>query len=90
MSLLNDAEIAARLSRLTGWAREGNTIRRRYTFPSFAAAIAFVSRIAPLADAADHHPDMLIEYRNVTLTLTTHDKGGLTARDFDLAETIDA
>lgn len=90
MARLSDEEARARLSSLSGWEIDGDRLRKRYTLDTFPSAIAFVSRVAELAEAADHHPDILIEYRNVTLTLTTHDSGGLTARDFSLAARIDA
>ena len=87
---LSDQETRTRLAALTGWDIDGDRLRKRYTLESFKAAIAFVNRVADLAQAADHHPDILIEYRHVTLTLTTHDEGGLSARDFSLAARIDA
>jgi 4a-hydroxytetrahydrobiopterin dehydratase len=87
---LPDADARARLAGLSGWTIDGERLRKRYELDSFAAAIAFVNRVAGLADAADHHPDILIEYRHVTLTLTTHDAGGLSERDFALAARIDA
>jgi len=90
MARLSDDEARKRLSALRGWEIDGDRLRKRYTLESFPAAIAFVRRVAELAEAADHHPDILIEYKNVTLTLTTHDSGGLTARDFSLAARIDA
>ena len=87
---LSDQDARARLAALTGWEIDGDRLRKRYTLDSFLASIAFVNRVAALAEAADHHPDILIEYRNVTLTLTTHDESGLSARDFSLAARIDA
>ena len=90
MTRLDEAEIAAGLVRIPGWQRHGESIRRRYTLPGFREALGFVNRVAELAEAADHHPDILIEYRNVTLTLSTHDAGGLTERDLALAARIDA
>jgi 4a-hydroxytetrahydrobiopterin dehydratase len=90
MDRLSDDEIRERLRELRDWERAKQAIRRRYTFGSFMDAIAFVNRVAQLAEAADHHPDILIEYRHVTLTLTSHDAGGLTPRDFRLAGKIDA
>ncbi len=87
---LSDQDARARLAALTGWEIDGDRLRKRYALDSFLAAIAFVNRVAALAEAADHHPDILIEYRNVTLTLTTHDESGLSARDFSLAARIDA
>jgi len=90
MSLMSDADVDARLASLPGWAREGKRIRRAYSFASFKEAIAFVNRVAELAEKQDHHPDFLIEYTKVTLTLSSHDAGGLTGRDLRLAEAIDA
>jgi 4a-hydroxytetrahydrobiopterin dehydratase len=87
---LSDQDARTRLAALTGWEIDGDRLRKRYTLDSFKAAIAFVNRVAALAEAADHHPDILIEYKHVTLTLTTHDEGGLSARDFSLAARIDA
>ncbi len=90
MARLTDQDARTRLAALTGWEIAGDRLRKRYAFDSFGSAVAFVNRVAGLAEAADHHPDILIEYRHVTLTLTTHDSGGLTARDFSLAARIDA
>jgi 4a-hydroxytetrahydrobiopterin dehydratase len=88
MTLLTETEIEERLARLPGWERRGNEIRRTWAFADFRGAMAFVDRVADLADSADHHPDIDIRYSKVTLALSTHDAGGLTARDFDLAEAI--
>jgi 4a-hydroxytetrahydrobiopterin dehydratase len=90
MALLDDAEIRGRLDELEGWTREGNAIRKTYTLDSFADAVAFVNRIAELAEQADHHPDIDIRYDRVGCSLSTHSKGGLTRRDFDLARALDA
>jgi 4a-hydroxytetrahydrobiopterin dehydratase len=89
MKLLDDAEIRGQLDALYGWEREGHAIRKTYTLDSFAEAVAFVNRIAELAERADHHPDMDIRYTRVTCSLSTHSAGGLTRRDFDLARSID-
>jgi 4a-hydroxytetrahydrobiopterin dehydratase len=86
----NEPEIAARLAALPGWTREGDVIRRHFTFAAFAEGIRFVDRVAMLADAADHHPDIDIRWTTVTMALSTHSAGGLTAKDFDLAARIDA
>ena len=88
MTLLTDSEIQERLTRLPGWERRGNEIRRTWAFADFRGAMAFVNRVAGLAEAADHHPDIDVRYSQVTLALSTHDAGGLTARDFALAEAI--
>jgi 4a-hydroxytetrahydrobiopterin dehydratase len=90
MAALTEAAVRERLKALPGWERHGSSIRRSYKFPDFKAAMAFANRVAELAEAQDHHPDMLVQYGQVTLTLTSHDTGGLTARDFRLAQTIDA
>lgn len=89
MALLDDAQVEARLSSAPGWRREAQEIRKTYQFDSFQDAIAFVRRVAELAERADHHPDIDIRYDRVSLALSTHSAGGLTARDFDLAAEID-
>ena len=90
MDILSETEIRERLERLPGWERCGKEIRRTWTFADFAGSMAFVNRVAALAEAAGHHPDVDIRYSRVTLALSTHSAGGLTARDFDLAEAIGA
>jgi len=87
--LLDEAGVATGLGRLEHWRQEGNAIVREDHFATFPAAIAFVGRVAELAEEADHHPDIDIRWRRVRLRLTTHASGGLTARDFDLATLID-
>jgi 4a-hydroxytetrahydrobiopterin dehydratase len=87
--LLNDHEIREGLLQLDGWTREGLEIMKRYDFPDFSAAMAFANRVAEIAEAADHHPDMLITYNQVTLTLSTHSAGGLTRKDLELAGQIE-
>ena len=86
---LSGAEIDERLSELGGWSRAGDEIRKTFQLGSFPMAIAFVTHVGFLAEAAGHHPDIDIRWRNVTLALTTHDAGGLTAKDFGLAAQID-
>jgi 4a-hydroxytetrahydrobiopterin dehydratase len=90
MAKLNETEIARRLKALPQWAREGDAIRKTFTFGKFADGIRFVDRVAVAADAMDHHPDIDIRYTKITTTLSTHSAGGLTAKDFDLAAKIDA
>jgi len=90
MNPLSEPEIKQRLAGLTGWARDGNQIRRTFAFDDFLGSMAFVNRVAQLAEAANHHPDIDIRYSKVTLTLSTHDAGGLTQRDFDLAVQVQA
>ena len=89
MAKLPDDRIAQRLAALSGWAREGDEIVKTYELPTFPDAIAFVTRIADQAEAADHHPDLDIRYRKVRVALSTHDAGGLTDKDFDLAAEIE-
>jgi 4a-hydroxytetrahydrobiopterin dehydratase len=79
---LTPADVDQRMKGLSGWALQGDEIRKQYTFKDFPAAIAFVNRLAPEAEAADHHPDILISYKRVTLTYSTHSEGGLTDKDF--------
>jgi 4a-hydroxytetrahydrobiopterin dehydratase len=86
---LSPTEIERRMKTLTGWTLEGNAIKKQFTFAGFPEAVAFVDRLAPKAEAADHHPDILINYKRVTLTYSTHSEGGLTAKDFDGAATAD-
>jgi 4a-hydroxytetrahydrobiopterin dehydratase len=87
---IDESEALQRLKALPGWGLEEASIRRKFTFGGFPDAIAFVVRLSFDAEAADHHPDILINYRRVTLTYTTHSEGGLTAGDFELAARIDA
>jgi 4a-hydroxytetrahydrobiopterin dehydratase len=90
MSVLTDAEIDRRLAELGNWQRSDDAIVREWKLADFAAAIAFVNRVAELAEAANHHPDILLHgWNNVRLTLSTHSQGGLTEADFALAGEID-
>jgi len=88
--LLTEKEATAKLKTIPGWERHGQEISRLYTFSGFVAAMAFVNHVADLAETMDHHPDILIQYRKVKLTLSTHSAGGLTDLDFTLAKKIDA
>jgi len=88
MPLLNDEAIAAALARMPGWQQERNAIRKIYEFHGFLEAMKFVHRVADLAAEADHHPVILIESNRVTLTLWSHDAGGVTQRDLGLASKI--
>jgi 4a-hydroxytetrahydrobiopterin dehydratase len=89
MALLSEDQIREQIRSLRGWERSGGQIRKTYAFASFADGMAFANRVAAAAEALGHHPDMLIQYRQVTLTLSSHDVGGLTERDFRLARRID-
>ncbi len=89
MAKLSHADAEQRFKSLSGWTLDGDAIRKQYTFEDFPAAIAFVNRLAPEAQAADHHPDILINYKRVTLTYSTHSEGGLTDKDFAGAAAAD-
>lgn len=90
MKPLSTQEIQGCMSGVPGWALlDGSAIHKTFRFPSFSAAVRFVDKVAAIADAADHHPDILIRYDRVTLTLSTHDAHGLTERDFALAAEIE-
>ena len=86
---LSREETERRMSDLKGWLLQGDEIVKQFTFKDFPAAIAFVDRLAPEAEAADHHPDILINYKRVTLTYSTHSDGGLTEKDFTGAAMAD-
>ncbi|MGQ9491164.1 MAG: 4a-hydroxytetrahydrobiopterin dehydratase [Anaerolineae bacterium] len=88
--LLSSEAIEAALAATPGWTRANNAITRTFTLPSFTAALTFAAAVGHLAERANHHPDILIQYRQVTLTLSTHDAGGLTDKDFKLAGEINA
>jgi 4a-hydroxytetrahydrobiopterin dehydratase len=83
MPRLTSSDIQSRMKTLSGWTLEGDAIKKQFTFRDFPAAIAFVNRLAPKAEAADHHPDILVNYKRVTLTYSTHSEGGLTEKDFE-------
>jgi 4a-hydroxytetrahydrobiopterin dehydratase len=89
MAKLSEDQIRQRMQNVPGWSRHGDAIRKEFSFPGFLQAIAFINRLAPEAEAADHHPDILINYRRVTLTYSTHSEGGLTDKDFDGARMAD-
>ncbi len=90
MSLLSDTEIARESQTLPGWTREGNAIRKQFTFTGFPEAVSFVQRLVPGCEAADHHPDVTINYRRVTLSYSTHSEGGVTVKDIDGAHAAEA
>jgi 4a-hydroxytetrahydrobiopterin dehydratase len=85
---LSDDEVIRGLQDLPGWERNGDEIVRTVRFPEFMDGIRFIGRVADLAEAADHHPDIDIRYRNVRFALSTHDEGGLTEKDLRLARQI--
>lgn len=90
MKKLNQAEIAENLNTLDNeWVHEGDSITREYVFDDFITAFGFMTSVAILAEKADHHPNWQNVYNKVSISLSTHDAGGLTLRDFDLAEQIE-
>lgn len=86
---LTDSDIQTQLTQLPDWTLIDNKIQRLFKFKNFIEAIAFVNQLVEPAEAANHHPDLEISYNKVTVNLTTHDVGGLTQKDFDLAATFD-
>ena len=87
-TILNQTEISQRLQNLPGWTIDNQQLRHTYQFKNFVEAIDFVNRLVEPAEKAGHHPDIAISYNKVTISLTTHDAGGITQKDFDLAEVI--
>ena len=88
--LLTEDDTMQRLQTLNGWTLTAEGIRKQYVLKDFKTAVNLVNRVADLAEEANHHPDILINYKRVTLTLITHDSGGITEKDFELAARIDA
>jgi 4a-hydroxytetrahydrobiopterin dehydratase len=87
---LGESEVGERLAKLDGWKRTGEAIEKRYKRGDFVGAVAFVQSLVEPAEAMNHHPDLAISWDTVTVTLSTHSEGGLTAADFELAAKIDA
>ena len=83
-----DPQLSARIDALTEWTRTDQTIERQLTFVSFADAMSFMATVAPVADELNHHPEWSNVYNRVSITLTTHDRSGLTELDAELAERI--
>jgi 4a-hydroxytetrahydrobiopterin dehydratase len=79
---LSPSEVKDKLAGAAGWELAGDAIRKKYRFATFADSIAFVTRLAFEAESADHHPDLQVSYRNVTVTWSTHSDGGVTDKDF--------
>ena len=90
MAKLSEQEIQQKLKSLHGWENTSGGIQKQYELGNFLSAMNIVNRVADLAEEASHHPDILIRYDKVTFTLITHDAGGVTEKDFDLAERIEA
>ncbi len=90
MSALSKTDIQENLKKRPGWSYSGKAIHKKFTFKSFLPGIAFVNKIAEAAEKAQHHPDITINYNVVSISLSTHSEGGVTAKDFGLAQQIDA
>jgi 4a-hydroxytetrahydrobiopterin dehydratase len=89
MARLSDEEIDERLAGLDGWERDGDAIRKNFRLDDFKGSVEFVNRLTPEAEEMNHHPDLEISWNTVTVRVTTHSEGGLTANDFELAARID-
>ena len=89
MTVLSAAEVDVFLEAHGEWSRDGDAITRTYELADFNESMGFVTRVAMAAEKADHHPDIDIRWNKVTLTLSTHSEGGLTAKDLDLADRCD-
>ncbi|MDJ0635036.1 MAG: 4a-hydroxytetrahydrobiopterin dehydratase [Xenococcaceae cyanobacterium MO_188.B29] len=86
--VFNQTQVEEKLQTLPDWKTDGETISRTFKFKDFLGSIDFVNKLVEPAEKAGHHPDITISYNKVTIDLTTHDAGGITQKDFDLAETI--
>lgn len=89
MAAFSKAEIQEKLKDMRGWAHQGKAIQKRYSLKSFVPAITLVNKIAELAEKEQHHPDITINYNVVGISLSTHSEGGVTQKDFNLAQQID-
>ena len=89
MALLSEEKISEELRGLEGCEQNGNEIIKQFKFKNFVESVGFVNKTAILAEKADHHPDILIQYNRVNLTLSTHSEGGLTEKDFNIAREIE-
>lgn len=90
MARLSSLAVKRHLTRFKGWKQIGDAIQKQYTFSNFKEAMFFVNIVAGLAEKAGHHPDITVNYNRVTLSLSSHDAGGLTRKDFDLAKRLEA
>lgn len=87
-TVLSTSEVDQALQKLPGWSRQGKAVERVFQFGNFLEAMEFVNKIAVAAEAANHHPDITISYNKVTLSLVSHDSGGVTQRDIRMAGKI--
>ncbi|MGI9553979.1 MAG: 4a-hydroxytetrahydrobiopterin dehydratase [Thermodesulfobacteriota bacterium] len=89
MALLNETEIENYLKDLNDWSKDGNEITKTFKLKNFIESVGFVNKIAILAEKADHHPDILVQYSKVKINLATHSEGGITIKDINLATEIE-
>jgi 4a-hydroxytetrahydrobiopterin dehydratase len=87
--ILSDEQVKANLGQVPGWSYVEGHLKKTYQFDDFKASLVFVNRVADLAENANHHPDILIQYNKVSLSLRSHDENGITGKDFSLAEEIE-
>jgi pterin-4-alpha-carbinolamine dehydratase (EC 4.2.1.96) len=90
VSKLTEVEIASAIAQLAGWAVVNGKLQKKWKFPDFISAMGFITKVAIVAEKMDHHPEMFNVYNQVTIDLTTHDAGGISAKDVELAQKIDA
>lgn len=90
MALLGDAEVEEKLAGLPGWERSGTAIQKNFKRGDFVGSVRFVAGLVEPAEEMNHHPDVSVSWDTVTVTISTHSEGGLTAADFELAAKIDA
>jgi len=89
MKKLDEAEVSARVEKMAGWSVKDGKLHREYKFPDFAHAFGMMATAAPAIEKMDHHPEWFNVYNRVTVDLSTHDAGGITQKDFDLAMLLD-
>ena len=90
MAKLGSAQITQKLKSLPGWEHTGDAVVKRYKFKEFMDGIRFINRIAKIAESMDHHPDIAISYTRITFSCSTHDQGGITEKDFKLANEVES
>jgi len=89
VALLSDEEIRAQLGELSGWERDGEAIARTFELADFVGSVALVNKLVEPAEEMNHHPDVAVSWNRVTVSITNHEAGGITAADFELARRID-
>lgn len=90
MTLLSREEVSSQLREMEGWSGDTSAISKSYEFDAFMDGVAFVNRVAEIAEGLDHHPDIDIRWTKVKVTLSTHSEGGVTGKDIELARAIEA